>query len=42
LLSVIYGLKQVVQDGLTWLPLLSMLVGLGLPAYLLGGVRARR
>jgi DHA2 family multidrug resistance protein-like MFS transporter len=29
-LAVIYGLKQVVQDGLTWLPLLSMLVGLGL------------
>jgi MFS transporter, DHA2 family, multidrug resistance protein len=30
LLSVIYGLKQVVQDGVTWLPLLSMLLGLGL------------
>src|ERR1700737_1373837 len=32
ILAVIYGLKQVVQDGLSWLPLLSMLVGLGLAA----------
>jgi DHA2 family multidrug resistance protein-like MFS transporter len=31
-LSVIYGLKQAVQDGLNWLPLLSMLVGVGLGA----------
>src|SRR4030081_2598345 len=31
-LAVIYGLKQVVQDGLNWFPLLSMLVGLGLAA----------
>jgi DHA2 family multidrug resistance protein-like MFS transporter len=30
MLSAIYGLKQVVQDGLTWLPSLSMLVGIGL------------
>jgi MFS transporter, DHA2 family, multidrug resistance protein len=29
-LAAIYGLKQVVQDGLTWLPVLSMLVGIGL------------
>src|SRR5438128_4617558 len=29
-LTVTYGLKQIVQDGLTWLPLLLMLVGLGL------------
>jgi MFS transporter, DHA2 family, multidrug resistance protein len=31
-LAVIYGLKQVVLDGLSWFPLLSMLVGLGLAA----------
>src|ERR1700738_3117515 len=31
-LAVIYGLKQVVQDGLSWLPLLSMVLGLGLAA----------
>jgi DHA2 family multidrug resistance protein-like MFS transporter len=30
ILAVIYGLKQVVQDGLSWLPVLSMLVGIGL------------
>jgi DHA2 family multidrug resistance protein-like MFS transporter len=30
ILAAIYGLKQVVQDGLGWLPVLSMLVGLGL------------
>jgi DHA2 family multidrug resistance protein-like MFS transporter len=30
MLSAIYGLKQVVQDGLTWLPALSMLVGITL------------
>src|ERR1700704_4117529 len=29
-LLVIYGLKQMVQDGLTWIPVLSMLVGIGL------------
>jgi DHA2 family multidrug resistance protein-like MFS transporter len=29
-LTVIYGVKQVVQDGLGWLPLLSMLAGVGL------------
>src|SRR6202048_512363 len=29
-LAVIYGLKQLVQDGLTWLPLVSILVGIGL------------
>ena len=29
-LSVIFGLKQVVQDGLTWLALVSMLLGLAL------------
>src|SRR2546428_6657260 len=29
-LTVTYGLKQIVQDGLPWLPLLLMLVGLGL------------
>jgi DHA2 family multidrug resistance protein-like MFS transporter len=32
LLTVIYGLKQVVQDGLTWLPVVSMLIGLALAA----------
>jgi len=32
LLTVVYGLKQVVQDGLTWLPLASTLFGLGLAA----------
>jgi DHA2 family multidrug resistance protein-like MFS transporter len=31
-LAVVYGLKQVVQDGLSWLPLVSLLVGLGLAA----------
>jgi len=31
-LALIYALKQVVQDGLTWLPVLCMLVGLGLAA----------
>src|SRR5438874_270519 len=31
-LAVIYGLKQVVQDGLGWLPVLSVFVGLGLAA----------
>jgi len=30
MLAAIYGLKQVVQDGLTWFPVLSMLVGIGL------------
>jgi MFS transporter, DHA2 family, multidrug resistance protein len=34
-LAVIYGLKQVVQDGLGWLPLLAILVGLGLAASFL-------
>jgi DHA2 family multidrug resistance protein-like MFS transporter len=29
-LATIYGLKQVVQDGVAWLPVLSMLVGIGL------------
>ncbi len=32
MLAAIYGLKQVVQDGLTWFPVLSMLVGIGLAA----------
>src|SRR6202048_993393 len=32
LLALVYGLKQVVQEGLSWLPLLSMLFGLGLAA----------
>ena len=27
-LSVIFGLKQAVQDGLSWLPVFSMLVGI--------------
>jgi DHA2 family multidrug resistance protein-like MFS transporter len=31
-LAVIYGLKQLVQDGPSWLPLLSMLVGFALAA----------
>src|SRR6185436_11310851 len=30
LLSVIFGLKQVVQDGLTWVSVVSMLLGLAL------------
>src|SRR2546428_1313211 len=30
MLAAIYGLKQVVQDGLTWFPVLLMLVGIGL------------
>jgi DHA2 family multidrug resistance protein-like MFS transporter len=29
-LAAIYGLKQMVQDGLTWFPVLSMLAGIGL------------
>jgi DHA2 family multidrug resistance protein-like MFS transporter len=29
-LAAIYGLKQVVQDGVTWFPVISMLVGIGL------------
>ena len=32
LLTLVYGLKQVVQEGLSWLPLLSMLLGLALAA----------
>src|SRR5207245_6772159 len=32
MLAAIYGLKQVVQDGLTWFPVLSMLIGIGLAA----------
>src|SRR5437667_208582 len=31
-LAVIYGLKQMVQEGVAWLPMLSMVVGLGLAA----------
>jgi DHA2 family multidrug resistance protein-like MFS transporter len=31
-LAVIYGLKQIVQDGLGWLPALAILVGLGVGA----------
>jgi DHA2 family multidrug resistance protein-like MFS transporter len=31
-LAVIYGLKQLVQDGPSWLPVLSMLVGFALAA----------
>jgi DHA2 family multidrug resistance protein-like MFS transporter len=31
-LAAIYGLKQMVQDGLTWFPVLSILVGIGLAA----------
>jgi DHA2 family multidrug resistance protein-like MFS transporter len=30
LLAAVFGLKQVVQDGLTWLPLGSIVLGLGL------------
>jgi MFS transporter, DHA2 family, multidrug resistance protein len=32
MLATIYGLKQGVQDGLAWLPALSILVGIGLGA----------
>ncbi len=35
ILPVIYGLKQIVQDGLTWIPVLSIVVGLGLAAIFL-------
>src|SRR5437879_1217158 len=35
ILLVIYGLKQIVQDGLTWIPVLSIVVGLGLAALFL-------
>jgi DHA2 family multidrug resistance protein-like MFS transporter len=35
LLAVIYGLKQLVQDGLTWIPLVSMVVGIGLAVIFL-------
>jgi DHA2 family multidrug resistance protein-like MFS transporter len=31
-LPLIFGLKQIVQDGLTWIPVLSILVGIGLAA----------
>jgi MFS transporter, DHA2 family, multidrug resistance protein len=31
-LTVVYGLKQIVQDGLSSLPLVAMLIGLGLAA----------
>src|SRR5207302_5093890 len=34
-LVVIYGLKQIVQDGLTWIPVLTMLVGIGLAGIFL-------
>ncbi len=30
ILAVIYGMKQVVQDGVSWIPALSMLIGVGL------------
>ena len=36
-LAMIYGLKQIAQDGLGWLPALSLLAGLGL-----GGLFLRR
>jgi DHA2 family multidrug resistance protein-like MFS transporter len=35
ILAVIYGLKQLVQDGLTLIPLLSMVVGIGLAVIFL-------
>jgi DHA2 family multidrug resistance protein-like MFS transporter len=35
-LAAIYGLKQVVQDGVTWFPVLSMLVGIGLALAFIG------
>ena len=35
ILAVIYGLKQTVQDGLTWIPLLSMVIGIGIAATFL-------
>jgi len=34
-LLVIYGLKQIVQDGLTWIPVLTMLFGIGLAGIFL-------
>src|SRR6266851_1465018 len=35
ILAVIYGLKQLVQDGLTLIPLLSMVVGIALAVFFL-------